>query len=86
MTSEDIRHRARRELTEATSMETADYLLERPPGGWDSLATKDNLKDSLAILDANLRGEIHKSLRDQTWRLGAALIAVGGLVATIIKL
>ena len=28
-------------------METADYLLDRPPGGWESLATKQDL-DALA--------------------------------------
>jgi hypothetical protein len=44
MTVDDVRRRARDELSEVVSMETADYLLDRPPGGWSTLATKQDLE------------------------------------------
>jgi hypothetical protein len=44
MSVDDVRRRARDELSEVVSMEAADYLLDRPPGGWSTLATKQDLE------------------------------------------
>ena len=122
MTADDIRRRARRELQEVVSVETADYLLERPPGGWDSLVTKDDLATleqrfhaRFAAIDARfaaiderfsalearfderfsaleerfdwkLSSKIDQAFAAQTWRLVAAMTALGGVIVAAIKL
>ncbi len=66
MTTEDIRRRARRELTEKTSVETADYLLERPPGGWDNLPTKADVAHVGEIVDTKLDALRHELKGEMT--------------------
>ena len=63
------------------SMESASYLVhDRPPGGWESLVTKDELRAAMAELKAELRQE----MRDQTRWLAGVLIVSITLVATIV--
>jgi hypothetical protein len=75
MAVEDVRLRARRELEEiGVSVECAAYLAEdRPPGGWDSLVTRDVLRAEIAELRASL-----------TWRLATLVVASQGVVVAAI--
>jgi hypothetical protein len=75
MAVEDVRLRARRELEEiGVSVESAAYLAEeRPPGGWDSLVTRDVLRAEIAELRASL-----------TWRLATLVVASQGVVVAAI--
>lgn len=82
MVVDDVRFRTRRELEEAgLSMEAAAYLVDdRPPGGWDSLVTKDVLRAELA----ELRSELKDSMTRQTWRLATLVVAAQGVVVAAI--
>ena len=63
-------------------MEAASYLVDdRPPGGWESLVTKDELRAEMA----ELRAELQRELRAQTWRLMTALIATVTLMSVILR-
>lgn len=91
MAVDNPRTRARRELEElGLSMETASYLVDdRPPGGWDSFATKDDLARALAPLATReevdkLRAELHKELRAQTWQLAKLVAGAQGIVVVVI--
>ena len=56
------------------SVESAAYLAEdRPPGGWDSLVTRDVLRAEIAELRASL-----------TWRLATLVVASQGVVVAAI--
>ena len=90
MAVDDVRFRARRELESVgLSMESAAYLADdRPPGGWDSLVTKDYLRAELAELRTEmaqvrteatqLHVQFERALRSQTrWLVGAVFIAFG---------
>ena len=48
---QDVRLRLRRKLEEMVGVEEADLLMDRPPGGWSSLVTKDWLHLELAALE-----------------------------------
>lgn len=76
--------RARRELEElGLSMESASYLVDdRPPGGWDSLVTKDQLRAEMA----ELRAELQRELRAQTWRLMSAMFVAFGVFAALARI
>jgi hypothetical protein len=53
-------------------MRGAAYLVDRPSGGWESLATKEHVDLKLAALDQSLRAEmatLRTEFRDQTSRL-----------------
>ena len=54
MASEEVRTRLRRRLAEEYGMDEADLLLDRPPGGWDDLVTKDWLHLELGALEARM--------------------------------
>lgn len=70
----------RRELEEVHGVEAAAYLMDRPQGGWDSLVTKDELRAELA----ELRIELHKELRAQTWQLAKLVAGAQGIVVVAI--
>ena len=89
MVVDDVRFQARRELEAAgLSVETAAYLVEdRPPGGWDSLVTKDYLRAQLAELRDELRSEFKDAITSQTrWLVGAVFLAQGVVVAAIAQI
>ena len=83
MAVDNPRVRARRELEElGMSADSASYLVDdRPPGGWESLVTKDELRAEMA----ELRAELQRELRAQTWRLMTALIATVTLMSVILR-
>jgi len=63
MAVEDIRQRVRNTLEGLMSAEEASYLMDRPPGGWSDLVTKDYLRAELAGLRtemANLRTQLER--------------------------
>jgi hypothetical protein len=70
----------RRELEEVHGVEAAAYLMDRPHGGWDSLVTKDELRTQIA----ELRLELHKELREQTWQLAKLVAGAQGIVVVVI--
>ena len=49
---EDVRVRLRRKLEEMVGVDEADLLMDRPPGGWGDLVTKDWLREELDRRDA----------------------------------
>jgi len=93
--------RARNELEElGLSRESASYVVDdRPPGGWDSFATKDDLRVlaaevraeiaevriEVATLGGGLRAEMERGFKAQTWRLMTALIATVTLMSVILR-
>ncbi|HXY92103.1 MAG TPA: hypothetical protein VEP49_06470 [Acidimicrobiia bacterium] len=54
MAHDEVRTRLRRRLAEEYGMDEADLLLDRPPGGWDAIVTKDWLHLELGALGARL--------------------------------
>jgi hypothetical protein len=58
MAVDDIREQVRRTLEGLMSAEEASYLMDRPPGGWSDLVTKDYLDARLDALRGELRAEI----------------------------
>jgi hypothetical protein len=71
--AEDVRAQLRRRLAEEYGMDEADLLLDRPPGGWDDLVTKDWLRLELGALEARTDArfaEVEASLGGLDARLG----------------
>jgi len=69
------------------SAESSSFLVDdRPPGGWESLVTRDQLRAELSevrVEIANLATELRKEMRDQTrWLTGVLLVAIA-VVSTI---
>ena len=58
MAVEEVHERVRRRLVELVGMEAADWILDRPPGGWSELVTKDWLHLELALLEARFSGKL----------------------------
>jgi hypothetical protein len=58
MAVENIREQVRATLEGLMSAEEASYLMDRPPGGWSDLVTKDYLDAKLDALRGELRTEI----------------------------
>lgn len=101
MAVENPRVRARQELEElGMSADSASYLVEdRPPGGWESLVTHDQLtaelaqvrtemagiRTEVATLAGDLRAEVERGFKAQTWRLMTALIATVTLMSVILR-
>lgn len=56
--------------------------MDRPRGGWDSLATKDDVatKDDLEKLELRIRTEFHREIREQTRWFATLVIAAFGVV------
>lgn len=83
MAVDNPRFRARHELEElGMSAESASYLVDdRPPGGWESLVTKNELRVEMA----ELRAELQRELRAQTWRLATTLLATVTLMTAILR-
>jgi hypothetical protein len=81
----EVTARLRRRLEEEYGMREAAYLMDRPAGGWDSLATKEYVDARLEALEHRLRADF----RDQTTRLlrwivptiFTGIAALGGIVA-----
>jgi hypothetical protein len=92
--------RIRRSLERKLGVEEASYLMDRPAGGWSELVTNQTLDLKFAVFDqrlealrhelkadlAELRVELHQSLRALTWALMTTLIATLAVFATIFGL
>jgi hypothetical protein len=82
MAVSESRQRVRLELEQlGLSVESASFLVDdRPPGGWESLVTRDQLRAELSEIRveiANLASELRKEMRDQTrWLTGVLLVAL----------
>lgn len=94
MAVEEVRMRLRRKLEHMLGEDEAAMLMDRPPGGWSDLVTNQTLN---AILDARfdaldhrfdsfkheLRSEMDKGFRDQTWRLMMAMLAMMSVLIAV---
>ena len=49
-----VRMRLRRKLEELVGVEEADLLMDRPPGGWSALVTKEHLALELGALEERM--------------------------------
>jgi len=58
MAVNEIRERLRQQLEEDYGVEGASILMDRPPGGWSDLVTKDYLDARLEAVEHKLRSEI----------------------------
>jgi hypothetical protein len=59
--------------------------MDRPPGGWESLATKEYVDLRLGALEHRLLAEIERRFRIQTTFLVSAMIAGLGLSALLVR-
>jgi hypothetical protein len=85
MAVDDVRIRARKRLEELIGVEEAAFVVgDRPPGGWDSLVTKEHLALELNALRHEVLGALHEELRAQTWRLTTALLATVTIITAVI--
>jgi hypothetical protein len=73
---------ARQQLEDDCGVEGAAILMDRPPGGWSDLVTRDYLDAKLDALRfelkadmATLSGSVDRRLRAQTWIMTTTLIA-----------
>jgi hypothetical protein len=80
MVIDDVRMRLRRNLQDSFGAEEASYLMDRPPGGWNELVTVPVLEARLSSLGDELRSELQRELRAQTWRLATLVIAAQTVV------
>jgi hypothetical protein len=81
----EVTARLRRRLEEEYGMREAAYLIDRPAGGWDSLATKDYVDLRLHALEQRLLAEIERRFRVQTTFLVTALIVGLGLFDLLVR-
>ena len=92
MAVDEVRIRLRRKLEEMLGVNEADLLMDRPPGGWGDLVTKEYLDarfDSFErVMDARFEAlehkvtsQFHREMVAQTWRLIGAMT---GLLAVVV--
>jgi len=76
MAVEEVWLRLRRQLEEMFGAEGASILMDRPPGGWNDLATNQTLDLKIDTLRAELRsemGSLRADLRAGMADLGASV-------------
>jgi hypothetical protein len=94
---DEVRLRLRRKLEELVGVEEADLLMDRPPGGWNALVTKEWLDERLThereltnlrleSLEHRLLGEIDRAFTAQTWRLMGSIISATAIVVAALKI
>ncbi|MGQ0802238.1 MAG: hypothetical protein ACT4PI_00010 [Actinomycetota bacterium] len=86
MAVSEARERLRQQLEENYGVDGAAILMDRPPGGWSDLVTKDYLDAKFAATDAKfdalrheLLGAVDRRLRSQTWITASLLISGIGI-------
>jgi hypothetical protein len=84
MVVDDVRMRLRRKLEDSFGAEEASYLMDRPPGGWNELVTVPVLDARLSSLGDEVRSELQRELRAQTWRLATLVIAAQAVVVAVL--
>lgn len=90
MAVDEVRTRLRERLEEEYGVEEAGILMDRPPGGWGDLVTRDSMRQEfdrfedrfeqkidlkLESLKFDLTAQMERSFREQTWRLMTATIS-----------
>jgi len=92
MTTEEARVRLRTKLPSAFGAEEASILMDRPPGGWNDLVTNQVLEARLDALRyelvgqmAELRAEVERGFRTQTWRLLGAIFVAFGMFSALVR-
>jgi hypothetical protein len=96
MVVDDVRTRIRTWLQETIGVEGAEYMLDRPRGGWSDLATKDDLDrrfnevdrrfDALeAGIDLRITSAVNRAIASQTRWVFGAIVAVIPILALILK-
>ena len=92
MTTEEARVRLRTKLESAFGAEEASILMDRPPGGWNDLVTNQVLEARLDALRyelvgqmAELRAEVERGFRTQTWRLLGAIYVAFGMFSALVR-
>ena len=97
MTVEEARLRLRTQLEEMLGVTEASILLDRPPGGWNELATKADLAALEARMDRRFDGvdttmelriesAVNRAVASQTRWIFGALIALIPILAVINRL
>ena len=93
MTTEEARVRLRTKLESAFGAEEASILMDRPPGGWNDLVTNQVLEARLDALRyelvgqmAELRAEVERGFRTQTWRLLGAIFVAFAMFSALVRL
>jgi hypothetical protein len=81
----EVNARLRRRLEEEYGMREAAYLMDRPAGGWESLATKEYVDLRLHALEHRLVAEIERRFRIQTTFLVSAMIVGLGLFGLLVR-
>jgi hypothetical protein len=87
MAVEDLRLQAQQELERiGVSPESASFLVhDRPPGGWESLVTRDQLRAEMADLRTGLRGEIADLRTETREEFGKVRAEISALAAELRK-
>ncbi len=85
MAINEVRERLRRKLESDYGREEAELLMDRPPGGWSDLVTKEFLELKLDALEHRVIARVERQLKVQTWVLASALIAGLGAFGGILR-
>jgi hypothetical protein len=88
----EVTARLRRRLEEEYGMREAAYLMDRPVGGWDSLATKadvlatkEHFELRLQVLEQRMFRELERRFRIQTTFLVSAMLVGLGLIGVLVR-
>jgi hypothetical protein len=88
----EVTARPRRRLEEEYGMREAAYLTDHPSGGWDALATREQLEAfeqrvdlRFEALEERLMREIDRRFRLQTTFLVSAMLAGLGLFRLLVR-
>jgi hypothetical protein len=79
----EVTARLRRRLEEEYGMREAAYLMERPAGGWDSLATKEYIDLRIERLRAEFRDQTTRLLRWIVPTIFAGMAALGAIAGAV---
>jgi hypothetical protein len=85
MTTEDVHVRSRTKREAAFGAEEASMLMDRPPGGWNDLATTQVFEAKLDAVRHELVATMERGFTTQSWRLTTALIASITLMSVILR-
>jgi hypothetical protein len=75
MAVNEARERLRQQLEDDYGVEGAAILMDRPPGGWSDLVTKEYLDAKIDVVRHELLGAVDRRLRAQPWITTTTLIA-----------
>ncbi|MGI8797163.1 MAG: hypothetical protein ACR2IR_11380 [Acidimicrobiia bacterium] len=89
MAVNEVRERLKQQLENDYGVEGAAILMDRPPGGWSDLVTRDYLdakldavREQMGALRSDLKadmatlgGAVDRRLRSQTWITTGTLVA-----------